>query len=105
MPPPTTAPPDQCRLELQVHLLGTPWVGTGGAPLRLSPSAATTLALLAMAPDDGLSRTRMATQMFADCPEPVARRRLSTALWRLRTELRDTLGQDVVYSASPSRVA
>ncbi|RHW23352.1 hypothetical protein D0Z08_30140 [Nocardioides immobilis] len=100
-----TAPADQRRLELQVHLLGTPWVGAGGARLRLSPSAATTLALLAMAPDDGVSRTRMATQMFADCPEPVARRRLSTALWRLRTELRDTVGRDVVDSASPSRVA
>ncbi len=105
MPPPTTAPPDHRRLELQVHLLGTPWVGAGGAQLRLSPSAATTLALLAMAPGDGLSRTRMATQMFADCPEPVARRRLSTALWRLRTELRHTVGRDVVDSASPSRVA
>jgi len=105
MPLPTTAAPDHRRLELQVHVLGAPWVGAGGAQLPLSPSAATTLALLALAPHDGLSRTRMATQMFADCPEPVARRRLSTALWRLRTELRDTVGHDVLDSACPSRVA
>jgi DNA-binding SARP family transcriptional activator len=91
-------------LELQIHLLGTPWVGAHGAPLRLSKSAAHTLAFLAMGPDEGQSRTRMATQLFANCPEPVARRRLSTALWRLRTELRHWLGRDVVNSASPHRI-
>lgn len=97
---PTTAP-----LELQVHVLGVPWVGAGGAPLRLSPSVTHTFALLAMAPDEGLSRVRMAAQIFAGCPDQVARRRLSTALWRLRTEFRDRVGRDVVDSASPHRVA
>ncbi len=102
--PRTAAGPSRQTLELQIHLLGTPWVTANGTTLRLSRSAAQTLAFLAIGPDEGRSRTLMATQLFADCPEPVARRRLSTALWRLRTELRDSLGRDVVNSASPHRI-
>src|SRR4051794_41768596 len=101
MPPTTSVPPHDCRLELEVHLLGTPWVGSGGTALHLTPSAASTLALLAMAPDDGLSRTRMASQLFADCPEPVARRRLSTALWRLGPGARGSGGREAVGPGGP----
>jgi DNA-binding SARP family transcriptional activator len=90
---------------LRVHVLGTAWVASSGTRLPLPRSAAHTLALLAMVPEEQRSRTRMATQLFADCPESVARRRLSTALWRLRTELRTTVGHEVIDSANGSVVS
>lgn len=92
------------KVDLQVHVLGTPWVCLQGAELRLSPSAAHTMAFLALGPDGGPTRARMAAHLFSDCLESVARRRLSTALWRLRTEFRDAVGHDVVDSASSHRV-
>jgi DNA-binding SARP family transcriptional activator len=102
--PRTGVLPSGQTLELHVHLLGTPRVTANGTTLRLSRSAAQTLAFLAIGPDEGRSRILMAAQLFADCPEPVARRRLSTALWRLRTEFRDCLGRDIVNSVSPHRI-
>ena len=92
------------KVDLQVHVLGTPWVCSQGAELRLSPSAAHTMAFLALGPDGGPTRARMAAHLFSDCLESVARRRLSTALWRLRTEFRDAVGHDVVDAASSHRV-
>jgi DNA-binding SARP family transcriptional activator len=53
-------------------------------------------AYLALAPDDGRPRSAAAVQFFADCPEPVARRRFNTALWRLRVEMRSRTGADLV---------
>jgi DNA-binding SARP family transcriptional activator len=54
-------------------------------------------AYLALAPGDGgRSRSAAAAQFFADCPEPVARRRFNTALWRLKAEMRSSTGTDLV---------
>jgi len=52
-------------------------------------------AFLALAPGDGRSRATAATRFFADCPEPAARRRLNTALWRLKAEMRSRAGVDL----------
>lgn len=91
-------------VDLQVHVLGDPWVGSTAGPVRLSPSAAHTLAFLAIGPPEGRSRTEMAAQLFGECNERVARRRLSTAIWRLRSELRIALGIDALESPDPARV-
>jgi len=53
-------------------------------------------AYLALAPGDGRPRSAAAVQFFADCPEPVARRRFNTALWRLKGEMRSRTGTDLV---------
>ena len=53
-------------------------------------------AYLALAPGDGRPRTAAAAQFFGDCPEPVARRRFNTALWRLKAEMRSRTGTDLV---------
>lgn len=92
------------KVDLRVNVLGRPWISMQGAELRLSPSAAHTMAFLALGPDEGPSRAQMATHLFADCLESVARRRLSTALWRLRAEFRDAVGHEVVDTTSSHRV-
>ena len=53
-------------------------------------------AYLALAPGDGRPRSAAAAQFFADCPEALARRRLNTALWRLKAEMRSRTGADLV---------
>ena len=92
-------------LVVQVHVLGLPWAGSNGARLDLPRSAVTTLAVLAMAPPERRSRPWLAAQLFGGCPEPVARRRLSTALWRLRSEFRQALGHEVIESASAAAIS
>ncbi|MGH3362865.1 MAG: AfsR/SARP family transcriptional regulator [Nocardioides sp.] len=85
-----TAPP------LALNLLGLPTLVSGSAPVVLSPSATMLCAYLALAPREGRSRTVAATHLFADCSEPTARRRFNTALWRLRTEVRSSVGVELV---------
>jgi len=82
--------------RLTIQLLGTPRVAVGARPLALSPGASLLCAYLALAPREGRSRAIAASQLFDDCPESTARRRLSTALWRLRTEVRALAGVDIV---------
>jgi DNA-binding SARP family transcriptional activator len=65
-------------------------------PVDLSPGTTMLFAYLALAPGDGRPRSAAATQFFADCPEPVARRRFNTALWRLKAEMRSRIGTDLV---------
>lgn len=55
-------------------------------------------AYLALAPDEGRLRSVAAAQLFADCSESTARRRLNTAVWRLRAEARSSIGVDLVAS-------
>jgi DNA-binding SARP family transcriptional activator len=102
---PTRIVEEAAAPALRVHVLGSAWVGSSGRRLPLPASAAHTLALLAMVPEEQRSRTRVATQLFADCAESIARRRLSTALWRLRTELRTTVGHEVIDSTNASVVS
>jgi DNA-binding SARP family transcriptional activator len=81
---------------LSLRLLGHAAVFAGGRPVDLSPGAAMLCAYLALAPVDGRSRSTAAAQFFADCPEPAARRRFNTALWRLQAEMRAKAGADLI---------
>jgi len=67
--------------------------------VMLSPSATMLCAYLALAPREGRSRSVAAAHLFADCSEPTARRRLNTALWRLKTEVRSSVGVELVVGA------
>lgn len=82
--------------QLTLNLLGPPTLVSGGAPVTLSPSATMLCAYLALAPREGRARSVAAAHLFADCSEPAARRRLNTALWRLRTEVRSSVGVELV---------
>jgi DNA-binding SARP family transcriptional activator len=85
------------RTELTLSLLGVPRGSASG--VDLSPGATVLCAYLALAPAGGRQRAVAAGELFADCPESAARRRLSTALWRLRSELRAVTGMDAVTTA------
>ncbi|MGN8551967.1 UNVERIFIED_CONTAM: bacterial transcriptional activator domain-containing protein [Microbacterium sp. SLM126] len=85
------------RTELTLSLLGVPRGSASG--VDLSPGATVLCAYLALAPVGGRPRAIAASELFADCTESSARRRLSTALWRLRSELRDLTGMDAVTTA------
>jgi len=84
------------QVDFQVRVFGRPVLRSGGLAVRLSPGAVTLLAFLAIGPVEGRSRSSMALQLFGNCAEPVAKRRLSTALWRLRGELKAAVGTDLV---------
>jgi len=94
---------DDTRLTLR--LLGAPTLLTGSRPVALTPAASLLCAYLALAPQEGRSREVAAAQLFGDCPSATARRRLNTALWRLRTQVRSDTGLDIVAEGSTSRVA
>ncbi|MFZ3561343.1 AfsR/SARP family transcriptional regulator [Streptomyces sp. BH055] len=66
--------------------------------MALSPGATMLCAYLALAPREGRLRSVVAAQLFADCSESTARRRLNTAVWRLRSEGRSAIGVDLVAS-------
>ena len=83
---------------LAVNLLGPPTLVAGGSLVDLSPSATMLCAYLALGPREGRPRAVAAGHLFADCSEPAARRRLNTALWRLKTEVRSSVGVDVVVA-------
>lgn len=91
--------------QLTLRLLGAPTLLTGDKPLVLSPGATLLCAYLALAPIEGRSRETAAAHLFADCPSPTARRRLNTALWRLRTEVRSLTGVEIVAPDNGRRVA
>lgn len=90
---------------LSLTLLGPPGVDAAGAPLPLSPGATMLCAYLALAPREGRPRSVAAAQLFADCTEQLARRRLNTALWRLKSEVRSSTGLDVLAGMGPRTVA
>jgi DNA-binding SARP family transcriptional activator len=90
--------------RLSLNLLGVPTLVAGNAPVALSPSATMVCAYLALAPREGRSRSTAAMQLFADCSESAARRRFNTALWRLKSELRSSIGVDLVSSAGSRSV-
>jgi DNA-binding SARP family transcriptional activator len=90
--------------HLELSLLGTPRLIGSSGPIPLSPGTALLCAYLALAPKDGRRRQVAAAHLFGDCPEPVARRRLSTALWRLRAELRSATGFELVTCTQDDRV-
>lgn len=90
--------------RLELVLLGTPHLIGAAGPIALSPGPSMLCAYLALAPEDGQRRQVAAAQLFADCPEPVARRRLRTALWRLRAEVRSATGTDLVECTHDDRV-
>ncbi|WP_328875190.1 bacterial transcriptional activator domain-containing protein [Streptomyces sp. NBC_00287] len=94
-PPPT----------LSLKLLGPPSVSFEGEPVRLSPGATTLCAYLALAPPEGRPRSVAAAHLFEDCSERLARRRLNTALWRLRCEVRSGTGLEIVACDSWRTVA
>lgn len=85
------------QVAVSVRLLGTPQVDTESGALQLSPAATTLLAYLALGPREGRGRSLVASHLFGDCPEPVGRRRLNTALWRLRSQMREEIGVDPVH--------
>jgi DNA-binding SARP family transcriptional activator len=83
---------------LTLNLLGDPMLVSGNGPVALSPSATMLCAYLALAPREGRARSVVAAHLFADCSESAARRRLNTALWRLKSEVRSSVGIDLVHS-------
>ncbi len=92
------------RPRLELTLLGTPRLTGAGRPVPLSRGTSTLLAYLALSPAGGRPRDVAAAQLFPNCSEHIARRRLSTALWRLRTEGRDAMGIDLVPTGDADRV-
>jgi DNA-binding SARP family transcriptional activator len=78
---------------------------TGDHPVALSPGASLLFAYLALSPKEGRSREVVLSQLYADCPTPAARRRLNTALWRLRAEVRLGAGVDIVAADNAHRLA
>jgi DNA-binding SARP family transcriptional activator len=62
-------------------------------------------AYLALAPTEGRSREVVAAHLFGDCAPTTARRRLNTAVWRLRTEVRTLAGVEIVAADNGRRVA
>jgi DNA-binding SARP family transcriptional activator len=91
--------------SLNLNLLGPPSVLSNGEPVPLSPGATMLCAYLALAPREGRPRSVAATQLFGDCSERLARRRLNTALWRLKVEIRSSTGLDIVASTGRWTVA
>lgn len=91
--------------SLQLNLLGPPTLVAGSAPVELSPSASMLCAYLALAPREGRPRSVAARHLFADCSATAARHRLNTALWRLRTEVRSSIGVELVVGSSARVVA
>jgi DNA-binding SARP family transcriptional activator len=89
---------------LSLSLLGAPSLAVGERPVALSPSSALLCAYLALSPREGRTRTIAAAQLFADCPAPAGRRRLNTAVWRLKTEVRRDVGVDIVAASDDRRV-
>lgn len=91
--------------QLTMRLLGAPTLLTGDNPVALSPGASLLCAYLALSPKEGRSRDVVAAQLYGDCPSATARRRLNTALWRLRTEVRTSTGVDIIAADGARRVA
>jgi DNA-binding SARP family transcriptional activator len=91
--------------QLTLRLLGAPTLMTGDRPVALTPGATLLCAYLALAPREGRSRELAASQLFGDCPSGTARRRLNTALWRLRTQVRTDAGVEIIAAGSATRVA
>ena len=85
---------------LSLNLFGTPALSCTAGPVAISPGAAMVAAYLALGPAEGRNREVAATQLFADSPVGVGRRRLSTAVWRLRTEVRAVTGYDLVEAGT-----
>jgi len=90
---------------LSLNILGIPTLISGNDPVGLSPGATLLCAYLALAPAEGRSRSLAAAQLFADCPESAARRRLNTAVWRLKNEVRASTGVDLVVAHSARTLA
>jgi DNA-binding SARP family transcriptional activator len=86
-------------------LFGEPRICLGTAPAKLSRGSLMLLAYLVLGPAEGRSRASMAAELFAECPESAARRRLSTCLWRLRNESRQLLGTEIVRREDDDWVA
>jgi DNA-binding SARP family transcriptional activator len=91
--------------DLTLNLLGVPTLVSGDAPVALSPGTTMLCAYLALAPREGRSRSIVAAHLFADCPESTARRRLNTALWRLKSEVRASIGVELIASTGGRNVS
>lgn len=85
---------------LSLNLFGIPALSSTTGPVAISPGAALVAAYLALGPAEGRSREAAATQLFADSPVGLGRRRLSTAVWRLRTEVRAVTGYDLLTTST-----
>ncbi|HSF97784.1 MAG TPA: bacterial transcriptional activator domain-containing protein [Ornithinibacter sp.] len=85
---------------LSLNLFGIPALSSTTGPVAISPGAALVAAYLALGPAEGRSREAAATQLFADSPVGLGRRRLSTAVWRLRTEVRAVTGYDLIATST-----
>lgn len=91
-------------VSLRISVFGAPRVDSHAGAVPLSPAAAHLLAYLAIGPREGRSRRAIASQVFGNCAEAVAKRRLATALWRLRSELRAGIGQEVIDTTTAGRI-
>jgi DNA-binding SARP family transcriptional activator len=88
---------------LEIVLFGPPSVRvTGGDALPVRPSAMALLASLVLDGPRPQSRDLLAARLNADVTETLARRRLSTSLWRLRRELPS--GGGGILSVTPGEV-
>lgn len=81
---------------LSLNLLGAPTLVAGSDPVWLSPSSTLLCAYLALTPSEGRPRSTVAAQLFVNCTESAARRRLNTAVWRLRNEVHASVGVQIV---------
>lgn len=89
---------------LTINVLGAPMLSSGTNAVELSPGASLLCAYLALAPLEGRTRDVVAAHLFSDCAETTARRRLNTALWRLRSEVREHTGIELVTSTDARRL-
>lgn len=91
-------------MQLDLCLLGLPTLSSPRGPVTVSPSALQLCAYLALAPAGARSRDLAAEHLYADSPVRAARRRLSTAIWRLRSQVRDITGVDLIVTTARDRV-
>lgn len=74
------------------HLLGAARFQIDGRPLSLTPAGAMLLAMLLIGPGP-VDRRRLAQLVGEDCTADVLRKRINTAMWRLRRHLTATDGR------------
>lgn len=91
--------------NVSISVFGAPRVIAGGNPVALTPGVALLCGYLALAPGDGQRRTVAAHQLFGGDSDSAARRRLSTALWRLRSAIREQVGIEIVNEPDSHSVA
>ena len=74
-------------VEITAHLFGPVSIRRNGTPLSLPRTCISLFARLLLNDGRPIDRNRLADLIGQDCPDEAARKRLNTAVWRLRRAL------------------